>query len=66
MDDGFLGGVQDFCDVVEIVSVVEMIAKHQILQILVAVQLLIVVIGYGIEPRLVFYSQHGDAVAAEI
>ena len=66
MDDGFLRGVQHLTDMVQIVAMIEMITQHQVFQILVAVQLLIVVIGNGIEPGLVLYSQHGYAVAAEV
>ena len=66
VDDGLLRGVEYLGDVVEVTAVVEVVAQHEVLEIAVAVELLVVVVGDGMEARLVFGSQYGDAVATEV
>ena len=66
VDDGLLRRVQHLVDVVQVVATIEVIAQHQVFQILVAIQLLIVVVSHGIEPRLILLPQHGDAVTSEV
>ena len=56
MDDGLLRCVQHLLDVLQIRAVIEVVAQHEVLQILIAIQLLIVVIGDGIETGFIFYS----------
>ena len=66
MDNGLLRGVQHFTDVVQIVSMIEVITQHQILQIPIAIQLLIVVIGDRMESGLVLHSQHRNTIATKV
>ena len=66
VDDGLLPRIQYLTDMVQIRTMIEVVAQHQILQIPVAVQLLVVVIGNGEEPRFILSPQHRDAVASEV
>ena len=51
---------------VEIRAMIEVIAQHEVLQIAIAVELLIIVIGDGIEAVLVLHPEHRNAVASEV
>ena len=66
MDDGLLRGVEHFANMVQIRSVIEVVAQDQILQILVTVQLLIIIVGNGIELRFILSPQYWYAVASEV
>ena len=66
VDDRLLGGIEHLQDVVGIGAGVEEIADVELLQIFVAVELLIVGVGDGIELRLVLRGQHRLGVAPEI
>ena len=66
VDDRLLGRVEHLEDVIGVGPDVEEIADVELLQILVAVELLIVGVGDGIELRLVLRGQHGLGVASEI
>ena len=66
MDDGLLVGVQHLQDGVGIGARVEEIADVKPFQILIAVQLLVVGIGDGLEPCLIVGHEHGLGVAAEV
>ena len=66
MDDRLLGRVQHLEHVFGIGTVIEEIADIELLQMLIAVQLLVIGVGDGIELRLVLWSKHGFGVAPEI
>ena len=66
VDDGLAMGVQHLADMVEIYTLIEVITQHKILQILVAIELLIVVVAYGIEACLVLCTKHRNTIATEI
>ncbi|MNN08175.1 hypothetical protein D3C81_1210250 [compost metagenome] len=53
VDDGFLGGVEHLEDVVGVGARVEVVTDVQFLQVLVAVELLVVGVRYGIEAGFV-------------
>ena len=53
VDDGLLGRVEHLQDVVDVGAAVEEVADVELLQVLVAVELLVVGVGDGIELRLV-------------
>ena len=62
----FSAGSSTLEDVVDVGAGVEEVADVELLQVLVAVELLVVGVGDGIELRLVLRGQHGLGVAAEI
>ena len=66
VDDRLLGRVEHLQDVVGIGAGIEEIADVELLQIFVAVELLVVGVGDGIELRLVLRRQHRLGVAPEI
>ena len=66
VDDGFLMRIKHLANMVQIRAMIEVVAKNKILQILIAIQLLIIVIGYRKEPRFVLSPQNGYAITAEI
>ena len=66
VDDRLLGRVEHLQDVVDVGARVEEIADVELLQVLVAVELLVVGVGDGVELRLVLRGQHGLGVAAEV
>ena len=66
VNDRLLGRVENVEDVVGIGAGIEEIADVELLQIFVAVELLVVGVGDGIELRLVLRGQHGLGVASEI
>ena len=51
---------------IQVRTMIEMVAQHKVLQILVAVQLLIVVIGNRIESCFVLHPQDRYSVASEV
>ena len=66
VQDGLLRGVQHPQDVVDIGAVVEEIADVEVLQILIAVQLLIVGVGHRLELGFVLRHQNRLGIAPEI
>ena len=66
MDDRLLVRVEDLQDVVRVAPRVEEVADVELLQVLVAVQLLVVRVGDGLEPLLVLGHQHGFGIAPEV
>ena len=62
----FSAGFEHLQDVVGVGAGIEEIADVELLQILVAVELLIVGVGDGLELRLVLRGKHRLGVAAEI
>ena len=66
VDDRLLGRVEHLQDVVDVGAGVEEVADVELLQVLVAVELLVVGVGDGVELRLVLRGQHRLGVAAEV
>ena len=66
MDDRLLGRVEHLQDVVDIGDGVEEIADIELFKIFVAVELLVIGVGDGIELRLVLRRENRFGVAAEI
>ena len=66
VDDGFLGWVEHRKDVVDVGAAVEEVADLQVLQMLIAVQLLIVGVRDRHKVRFVGGRQHGLGVASEV
>jgi hypothetical protein len=66
VDDGLLGRVEDVEDVVDVRPAVEEVADVELLEVLVAVELLVIRVGDGIELRFVLWDQHGLGVAPEV
>ena len=66
VDDRLLAQVEDLQDVVRVAPGVEEVADVELLQVFVAVQLLVVGVGDGLEPRLVLGHQHGLGIATEV
>ncbi len=56
----------DLADMLHVRAVVEVVAQHQILQVTVTIELLVVVVGDGEELRLVLHPQHGYSIATEV
>jgi Ti-type conjugative transfer relaxase TraA len=66
MDDGLLGWVEHRLNRIEVAARVEEIADVERLEMLIAVQLLIVGVGDGLELRLVFGGEDRNRVTTEI
>ena len=66
VDDGLLGRVEHLQDVVDIRAAIEEVADVEALEVLVAVELLVVGVGDGVELGLVLRSQYRLGVAAEV
>ena len=66
VDDGLLGRVEHLEDVIDVRAAVEEIADVELLEVFVAVELLVVGVGDGVELRLVLRGEHGLGVAPEI
>ena len=66
VDDGLTVSIKHLADMVEIRAFIEVIAQHKILQILVAIELLIVVVAHGTEACLVLCTKHRNTIATEI
>ena len=66
VDDGLLVGIEDVEDVIDVRPAVEEVADVELLEVLVAVELLVVGVGDGIELRFVLRGQYGLGVATEI
>ena len=66
VDDGLFGSIKHFTDMVEIATVIEMIAQHEILQVLVTIKLLVIVVSDRKEPSFVFHSENWDAISSEV
>ena len=66
VDDGLLRAVQHFMKHIRVFPLIELVAYLQVLQILIAVELLIIVVGHGMKPRFIFRSQHWNTIATEV
>ena len=66
MNNGFLIRIEDAGNIIDIRAVAEKIAKVERLEMLIAVELLIVIVGHRCEPELIFGRQDRDCIAAEI
>ncbi|MCY1309624.1 hypothetical protein D9M70_597340 [compost metagenome] len=66
VDDGFLSGVEHLEDVVRVGARVKVVTNVQVLQVLVAVELLVVGVGHGIETGLVGRCQYRLGIATEV
>ena len=66
VQDGFLFGVEHLHDGVGVVTRIEVVANVELLEVLVAVELFVVGIGYGVEFGFVFWVQHGFGIAAKV
>ena len=66
VDDGLLRVVQHLRKCIRVTSLIELVAYLKILQIFVAIELLIVVVGNGMEPCFIFRSQHRHPIAPEV
>ena len=51
---------------IQITSLVEMVAKQQVFQVSIAIELLIIVVGDRKETGLILLPQHGQSVTSEI
>ena len=66
VDDGLFPRVKHFAYMVQVRAMIEVVAQHEILQILIAIQLLVIVIGDGTESGFILCPEHRDAVATEV
>ena len=66
VNDGLLGRVEDVEDVIDVRPAVEKVADVELLEVLVAVELLVVGVGDSIELRLILRREHGLGVATEV
>ncbi len=66
VDDGLLCRVEHLEDVIDIRPAVKEVADVELLQVLVAVELLVVGVGDGIELGLILRREHGFGVAPEV
>ena len=66
VDDGFLVCIKHLTDVIQIRAMIEVVAKNKILQILIAIQLLIVIISNRKELGFILWPQNWYAITTKI
>ena len=66
VDNGFLGCIKNLANMIQIRTMIEVITQYQILQILIAIQLLIIIIGNGEESGFILCPQHWNAITTEV
>ena len=66
MYDRLLSCVEHFSYMIQIRAMIEVITQNKIFEVFVAIQLLVIVIGNGIELGFVLCSEYRDAVTSEV
>src|SRR6202008_4067910 len=66
VNDGLIGGIEDLQNIVDVGPGIEKIADVELLKIFVAIKLLVVSIGNGIEFRLVRGSEDRLCISSEV